>query len=335
MRISELRETVRSATVDFAWEQWAQMGVLARTDRRDRWAQDPEALALFTLEVARGDARLFDEILDWLRLNVRLLSAQRLRNLCQDDQDRALAGAALDWVERQRRKSSPRPARGERSEAPVLLFRGVSAEFPTPDEAFLAHGLLRPAARPSFKSSRPDVSAPINFAFRLRQLFGVGSRAEVVRYLLTVPAPDVNANLVAAVAAYAKRNVNETLASLVASGAVQAFTRANERRYHVEHERWASLLRLDPEGFPAHREWPALLGGLRAVVRWLEDPRLDELSDYMLASEARGLMDRVGAGLHFAGVPIARVQRFGPEYWQTFVETVTGALDLLTPGRAK
>jgi hypothetical protein len=66
----------------------------------DRSAQDPEALLLFTFEVARDDPRLFGEVLDWLALNERLVSVQRLRNLCRDDADagggRALMGSALE-----------------------------------------------------------------------------------------------------------------------------------------------------------------------------------------------------------------------------------------------
>ena len=98
MQISDLRREVRGCLLDFAWDEWAQMGVSATAERADRSAQDPEALLLFTLEVARADPRLLGEMLDWLALNERLVSVQRLRNLCRDDVDRALAEAALAWV---------------------------------------------------------------------------------------------------------------------------------------------------------------------------------------------------------------------------------------------
>ncbi len=42
---------------------------------------DPEALLLFTIEVARLDPRPFDETLDWLATNGTLLSLTRLRHL--------------------------------------------------------------------------------------------------------------------------------------------------------------------------------------------------------------------------------------------------------------
>jgi hypothetical protein len=42
------------------------MAVLGAPSGGSRWAQDPEALLISTLEVARDDPRLFDEVLDWL-----------------------------------------------------------------------------------------------------------------------------------------------------------------------------------------------------------------------------------------------------------------------------
>ena len=44
-------------------------------------AIDPEALLLFSTAVARHDARLFDEILDWLQLNGAWINLQRLARL--------------------------------------------------------------------------------------------------------------------------------------------------------------------------------------------------------------------------------------------------------------
>jgi hypothetical protein len=50
MLISELRSRVRSDLMDWAWDQWAQLGVSAPSGRADRWAADPEALLLFTFD---------------------------------------------------------------------------------------------------------------------------------------------------------------------------------------------------------------------------------------------------------------------------------------------
>jgi len=76
MRISALRREVSKALLAFAWDQWAQMGVSATTGRPDRRTADPEALLLLTFEVGRNDPRLFDEVLDWLVVELRAAGHQ-------------------------------------------------------------------------------------------------------------------------------------------------------------------------------------------------------------------------------------------------------------------
>jgi hypothetical protein len=330
MQISDLRHQVRRRLLAFAWDQWAQMGVFGTTRRADRWAADPEALLLFTLELARADARLFDEVLDWLALNERLMSVQRLRNLCRDDTDRTLADAALDWVAQSRYsgRRGPRPPASE-SARPVQLFRDVKADARRADKTFRAHGWLKPPTDRNRKSQPPNLLAPINIAFRLRQILGIGARAEVARFLLTVNAPSVTAQVVSASAAYAKRNVHEALTALHSAGVIDAVAVGNEQRYRIDRERWAALLGLTEDGLPSERDWPQLFHALRLLVRWLEDERQEGLSDYMLASEARTLADELVPELRYAGVRVPFDGRTGAEYWQTFVELVDAALAAL------
>jgi hypothetical protein len=337
VELSALREKVRRELTSFAWGQWAQLGVLAATDREDRWAADPEVLLLFSLDAARSDPRLFEEVLDWLLRNERLISVQRLRNLVADDEDRRLAEAALAWVAGRRPRARFLIARpGRPAPEPAPLFRTVSRRVRSPDEAFLAFGFLKPVTEPSGKSRAPALERPINFAFRMRQLFGVASRSEVIRYLLTASAPHVPAQLVAEAAAYAKRNVTETLTALVASDVVTTFLVGNERRYHVNRNRWGELLGIEPESWPVHRDWRQLLWTLRRLSRWLEDDALDGLSPYLLASEARALADELVPSLAFAGVAFpSDAGAAGEAYWPVFVEGVERTLAALGNGQVE
>ena len=333
MSISALRTEVGERLLAFAWDEWGQLGVLARSDRRDRWAIDPEALVLFTLEIGRDDPRLFDEVLDWLVVNERLVSVQRLRNLAADDADRALAEAALGWVARWRpraRLTAKAANGGSGLDGSEPLFRTSRVPTRQLDEAFLAHGFLKPSVEPSRNSQRPDPTLPANFAFRLRHLLGVGARAEAIRVLLGVAAPNVTAQIVAASAGYSKRNVQEALASLQAAGVLDVLVVGNEQRFRAPRERWAALLGIEADELPHHRDWPALLHALRRIVRWLADPQDDELSDYMRASRARELVEEIGSDLRFAGVFVTDGGRPGAEYWEDFVGTVRAALDALT-----
>lgn len=334
MSASTLRDDVTRRLTAFAWDQWAQLGVFAPTSRRDQTAADPEALLLFTFEVGRSDPRLFDEALDWLLTNERLVSVQRLRNLCRDSDDRDLVEGALLWLARHQPRSRPAPRpREPRATEPQPLFYDIARQVREPDDAFLAAGLLKPTTEPSKKSRPPDPDTPINFAFRMRHLFGLGSRAEIVRYLVTAPVTDASALGVADAAAYAKRNVNETLTSLVASRVVTVYEQGNERRYYLDRAMWGQFLRFQPNDWPTYRDWPRLLGGLRQLFRWLQDPALDDLTPYMLASNARTLMEQLEPNL--ASLPSFGMQMpQGEEYWRAFTERIEQALTALEQGFA-
>jgi DNA-binding transcriptional ArsR family regulator len=317
MSISEVRQDLHTHLVAFLWSQWAQIGVLATTNRNDRWAADPEALLLLTFEVGREEPRLFDEVLDWLAVNERLISIQRLRNLARDAGDRALIEAVVGWLgERRRRARLEARAKGGDSTDLEPFFRNSQLPIADPDPAFLAQGFAKPKSEPSGKSQSPQVLFPVNFAFRLRLLLGIGARAEAMRVLLTIDTPRANIQAIAESTAYTKRNVQEAVTALSAAGALDAFEVGNERRFSAPRDRWSRFLTLDD--LPRHEDWPQVFAAYRKVLRWLADPASEGLSDYMLSSEARTLAEEVNPDLQFAGIAIdARAD--DPNYLQSFI----------------
>lgn len=324
MPVSETRERVFSSLLDFARDEWAQMGVFLTGGRRGTWAQDPEALLVFSLEVARDDARLFDELLDWLRVNGDVVSGRRLAALARHDPALPIVRAA---VERAAQHGSPlRLGSGHVMPhgEPVPLFRNAGLPGRA-DEIFLAHGFLKPPTAPSGKSAAPNVGLPINLAFRLRRHFGVNARAEIVRFLLTTAVPDATTLAISVAAASTKRNVSDALASLAAAGDVERYWVGNEARYRLDRGRWARFLGLDPDRIPGHRDWPQLLHALAEIRRFLARPDLDELTDYMRAGEARQLMSRLKPVLGYAGVSVGD-SGHGADYWPTFLQNVEGVL---------
>jgi hypothetical protein len=332
MPISALRDQLRNGLRDFAWDEWGQMGLLSAPRRRSAWAQDPEALLVFTLEVARHDPRLFDEVLDWLVVNEPLVSLHRIKRMATSPHDERLVGAALGWLARHRpRSQARRETAASRTPADLEpLYYGLTAPTSTVDEAFAATGFLRPLREPSGKTGEPNLRAPINFAFRLRLLLGVGARAEALRVLLTADGDRFSAQAVTRSAGYARRNVQEALTSLHRAGVVDQVVSGNEVWHRAEKQRWATLLGQE-EGFPGHRDWPQLLSALRELLRWLSDPELTELSDYLLASRARDLLDRIVPDLQYAGVPVSIPQTAAeaPGELEWLVERALGTLQQL------
>jgi hypothetical protein len=324
MTAAELRDEVVAALLALAWDQWSQLGVSATPPaHREERAADPEALLLFTLEVARNDPRLFDEVLDWLALNEQLVSVHRLRNLSADPTDRPLVNAALDWSARSRRRQ--RPAL-EQTGLPTRLDP-LFPFIPTPtdnlDEAFARHGLARNHVEPSRKSGTPRLHDPISFAFRLRRLLGVGVRAEVIRALLTIRARRLSGRVITASAAFAQRNVREGLTQLTEAGVVDVVEISDDRYYSVRHTDWAALLGMPgAPDLPFHYDWIPTYRTLTQILRWLQQPTLDDLSPYLRASQARTLRDALAADLRYAGIPVAVYATLGVDFWDEFVEIV-------------
>ena len=336
MQTSDLRRRVREELLAFTWGQWAQLGVLADVSRRDRWAVDPEALLAFTLPLARHDPRLFDEVLDWLRMNGRFLSLQRLKAIARDPEAWSLAQAAVAWAAAHTaalRSWRPRTDAVERAHADVLFRIGdEEAYVGEPDPAFLRFGWKRSRAAPTGRSRAPDPSAPINFAFRLRLIFGLGVRAEVVRILLTSEHPELTAREIAEWAGFSKRNVNEGLNDLIDGRVLTASWRGRERSVRIDRGRWASFLGLGLRELPRFVDWVRLLPALLTILRWLDDDATVERTEYLRESAARRLLDDVRKDLVLAGVEVpADHGEHGPEFLRLLERTVMACLRVLRP----
>lgn len=336
MPAATLRAELSAELAAFAWGVWAQMGVSgAAPVRAERRAIDPEALLLLTLEVGRDDPRLLDEALDWLVHNEALISVHRLRGLCGGDLDRSLVAAALDWSALwgpRAKAASKWMTDGRESPAGVPLFRDAGSVGSATDVAFARHGWLREPLTPSRKSRAPDLLLPVNLALRLRKVFGVGVRAEVARALLTIDAPQLESQVVAASAGFAQRNVREGLAQLVEGGVVDVVRAGDDRTYAMPRDRWTTFLNLEPSELPRHYDWIPALRAVVKVLRWLGQSDVDLHSEYIRASQARTLMESVEPDLRYAGIRTYGETARGADYWPEFERTARGAVRHIVTG---
>jgi hypothetical protein len=336
MPISEIREEVSQGLLDFAWRQWAQIGVSATVGGVDQWAVDPEALILFTIGIARRDPRLFDEMLDWMALNHELLSAQRLRNLAgRFPLPSGLVAAVTAWT----RQTAPVGLLVSNQGSPVrdtepVFSPAVLAFVSQQDPVFAQHGFIRPPAVRTGKSHEPDPALPVNLSFRLRHLFGPGGRSEAMRTLLTWPDGSLDAARIADEAGFAKRNISDVLTSLAASGVVKAAWSGNERRFTAYRERWAQLLDLPRPGMPSFVSWVHLLPAALQISTWLDAKAATAESEYLIASQARSLMNRLTRDLEAAGIDVQQRQAaHGADYLPVFAETSHALLARLGSAR--
>jgi hypothetical protein len=199
---SELREHV----LDTLWSQWHELGVAATVPRRhsDDFI-DPEPLIAFTAIHGDLDPRLRDESIDWVLSYGTYISKARLKNVLQS------WGLLED----------PR-------------FREYAATVNAYGGAGWAAANAKPLAfRPRNRSLLEDLTRPSLISLRIRAIFGVGARAELIRAFLSRPRSPMTAADLSSETSYGKRNVLNELEPLRFAGLVTSFRAANSDRFSL------------------------------------------------------------------------------------------------------
>ena len=98
--LKDFKAELSRAVIDAIWAAWAEVGVMGQSQPSSARIVDPEPLLLLTLECARQDPRVFDEVLDWLVRNGRWVNVVRLSTLLKEDQicPPSLAGAVAAFM---------------------------------------------------------------------------------------------------------------------------------------------------------------------------------------------------------------------------------------------
>lgn len=262
-----------SALLDWLWRSWISLGVsgqgaAARPDR----VIDPEALVLASSQWARHDARLFDEMLDWLCQHGQFIHLQRLRTLQRAGLGdmRVLSAVAAVLAEHAPQAKWRSLKTLPHSKPPLEpLFVGQpteSAFWGAAEPLFLQQGFQRGRLELRQLSRPPDSRRAANLWLKLRALFGTSARADIWLYLLT-RGPGTAAEI-ARFSGYTPRAILLPLREMALSGhlhepprsararpqrgvAAPARTRGPSWKYALRPDEW-SFLRTWPEpaGYP-------------------------------------------------------------------------------------
>jgi DNA-binding transcriptional ArsR family regulator len=262
-------ERLREHALDLAWSLWTELGVSGWRRRHTSHAIDPEPLILFTAFLGDADPRLRDESTDWCVAYGRYVSAARLRNLLTREPPRV------------------KEAFGELA-ATVNAHSGLRWPGATEPRRFQRTG----------RSEVPDFGRPSLVVLRLRALFGVGARAEVVRAFLADPSATLSAADLAAETAYTKRNIAEELEALRMAGLVEAVPVRNQLRYRLARPaELAALVGELPSWFP---RWRSVF---RILERLLEATgRGEEMAPGARLVEATKVLHELEGDLRAVGV---------------------------------
>lgn len=281
---SELREHI----MDTLWSQWHELGVAATVPRRhsDDFI-DPEPLIAFTATHGDLDPRLRDESIDWVLRYGIYVSKARLKNV--------LAAQGLLQDARFREYAATVNAQG-------------GAGWP-------AAGVAPLRFRSRARSLLEDLGRPALISLRIRAIFGVGARAELIRAFLARPSLAMTAADLSAETGYGKRNVLNELEPLRFAGLVKSFRAVNADRYSLPAaDRLVPLLGPLPERFT---RWTQTFAALHVLLEVAS--KGVKSSDLQNAVDAVRLLADRKELFAAAGITPPRLPP-GPAAWPAFTD---------------
>ena len=292
--LTDFRAVFRDRALDLLWCQWTSLGVAGHGAHWDGVPVDPEALLLASCTMARYDARLFDAMLEWMGVNARYINVQRLRRMLNNESFaggrvlRAVAAMTKNSVSAAKwgRIAEAPDARGE----PVPLFRlRDGRRMPVVGEAdscFLEYGFLRDRYEPRQVAGlfRPELIA--NLLLRLRALFGVSARSEIMAFL-SINGRGAPRSMSRSIY-YTPATVTKALNEMRDSGYVISRMEGRRSYHRLFPDTWRTLLL--GKFRPAWIVWPRLLSALEDIWIFLHDKGLDRKSPLAQASALRRVL---------------------------------------------
>lgn len=299
--------------IQIAWDQWGALGidVPGGTHRPELSLVDPEALLLISLYLLPSDRELKEPLDWWVGSASALTSIHRLRRL--------LTMFPTIVERRLQHLAALAVATGDcRWKALIRTVRRTSKSMLEPRGLTPAKDLKNPTG-PVIRSTVPrpiDIMNPAALILRVRLLFGVGPRADLITCMLSRGGQTATARELLNTTAYGTSAVYRILDELAGAGIV-ARTKSRPATYQICSEAWQevlgrSVIQHDVKGKVGFRR-----GYLKktAAPMWLCWPQLfSYLATLSEACRAEGREQREGTP------DLESASRLYTEYRRTFLE---------------
>lgn len=292
--MSLLIEQVDKALADLAWSLWSGLGVAGVDQQHKNCLISLEELIILTAVVAESDPRLRDEALDWCYKYHNFVSISRLRTLVNE--------------------------LGEQVYEPFSLFAvTLNSIAQTKWPVFKEVTPLRVVL--SGKSTLPSCEAPALLNLRLRAMFGVGIRADLLTFCLTRSANTLTVIDTVKIG-YNKRSLAEVLEFFVQSGLLTSSIVGNRRLYTLSKlDELNVLLGSLPKIAP---DWKSILEvfiGLRTILR--------ESNSFSISSKvivSRNVMKQLENYVKILNLSPPPISDNLDEYWDSFSKWLLSTL---------
>lgn len=327
MQLKEFREALLDRLLTFLWKQWSALGVLGESGAEDKWIIDPEPLLVFSLELARYEPRLFDEILAWLEENGQWLDTARLRRILAKQEGPVLrtVGGTLRYVQdRGHARKWKTIANFCHNHKPLMggllepLFKEKSgkyyprAEGDKIDPSFQVFDMNRPRIRIQKKAKEVSVNAGANLRFLMRSLFGIGAKSEVLLYLLTHN--EGRPREIADSVGLFWLSVHQALLDVSRSGLVIKKPYGKKVEYWLSQKKWWDFLASTDYQYatsPQWLDWIAIYSAFSALWKTVDEIALGDESDYMKSSKLQDSLELVAGEFSRAGYYVGTLPSMG------------------------
>ncbi len=249
-----------------------------------------EELVILTAVLADSDPRLRDEVLDWCASHHQFISVRRLQTLCKVFNPHiqecfSTFASTLNSI--------------AQTKWPVF-FKPITPKF-----------------TPTGKSKHPKIESPALLNLRLRAMFGVGARADLLTFWLMQEKNEYSVSDLTEIG-YSKRNIAVVLDELVMAGIFNAIPVRNQRRYFfTKRDLFTDLLKPLPKNFVAWHLYLDLIFSLRACILKNENKSVSTK-----AVEIRNLLIKQESKLQKLNLSPPPMQTDLSAYWVSFEEWV-------------
>ncbi len=282
--------------VDICWGAWSELGVSGWGRSHRDWVIDPEPLIVATSSLSRKDSRLRDESMDWCIRNWRHISQTRLRNVLRSNQD-SMSDLWGTYA------------------ATINSRAGIRWPYATEERSLY---------RVTGRSTLRDLAEPSLIVLRMRAIFGVGARTEIMRHLLLASDSRFTAAELSNAIGFAKRNVSEECDLLAQAGLLRVVTQGNRFYYSLDKRR--NLASFVGRAATIAPDWSALFRVIHAIMSLTEITA--EYSSEVQFVETHQALLRIEADLKTLGIegpPKIRTTEM-LDSWLTWASGIMGSM---------